>query len=208
MDDEPNLYNQKSFCLTKSSLKTAEGQHKDTTNGCRWAIESRNNQAHSTYFIIWVFPKIGVPQNGWFIREILIKMDDLGVPLFSETSISSYFKLLKFQVFPDFSPNQPFPSDSPSWFPPRNMLNVGMAASQFLEKRACCGGLVFSKVNVKCRKIEGACFGTKKHHEMFFVDAFCMLFFKVWKLCSLFFWSVIGRCMYSEILSWVGETVF
>ena len=29
---------------------------------------------------IWGFPKIGVPQNGWFIRETLIKMDDLGVP--------------------------------------------------------------------------------------------------------------------------------
>ena len=26
----------------------------------------------------WVFPKIGVPQNGWFIMEIPIKMDDLG----------------------------------------------------------------------------------------------------------------------------------
>ena len=27
---------------------------------------------------IWVFPNIGVPQNGWFIMESPIKMDDLG----------------------------------------------------------------------------------------------------------------------------------
>ena len=36
---------------------------------------------------IWVFPKIGVPQNGWFIMENPIKMDDLGIQLFSEKSI-------------------------------------------------------------------------------------------------------------------------
>ena len=37
--------------------------------------------------VIWVFPKIGVPQNGCFIVENPIKMDDLGIPLFLETTI-------------------------------------------------------------------------------------------------------------------------
>ena len=32
-------------------------------------------------FATWVFPKIGVPQNGWFMMENPIKMDDLGVTI-------------------------------------------------------------------------------------------------------------------------------
>ena len=46
-----------------------------------------DSQQPLLYSIIWVFPIIGVPQNGWFITENPIKMDALRVPRFSETSI-------------------------------------------------------------------------------------------------------------------------
>jgi hypothetical protein len=32
--------------------------------------------------VMWGVPKMGVPPNCWFIRENLINIDDLGVPLF------------------------------------------------------------------------------------------------------------------------------
>ena len=36
------------------------------------------NNLSSECNIKWVFPKIGVPQNGWFLMENPMKMDDLG----------------------------------------------------------------------------------------------------------------------------------
>lgn len=38
------------------------------------------------YICLWRFPENGVAQNGWFIRDTPIKIDDLRVPPFRETS--------------------------------------------------------------------------------------------------------------------------
>ena len=43
---------------------------------CNLAEFTKVTRIFMTWFHIWVFPKIGVPQNGWSIMENPIKMDD------------------------------------------------------------------------------------------------------------------------------------
>lgn len=46
-----------------------------------------------------LFPQIGLPHNGWFMMENIIKIDDLGATFFIETPIWSYNVLMTWVIF-------------------------------------------------------------------------------------------------------------
>ena len=48
---------------------------------------------HRSRWILWVFTKIVLPQNGCFIMEHPIKMDDLAVPLFVGNTLIKFINL-------------------------------------------------------------------------------------------------------------------
>ena len=69
----------------------------EMANGRNIGIPGYKMHRFSMDIYIWVFPKLVVPQNGWFIIENLAKMDDLGVPLVLETPIY-HLQMLQFPL--------------------------------------------------------------------------------------------------------------
>ena len=58
-----------------------------------WVTSSVEGFVGGTYWDLGVSKNRGIPKMDGFLRENPIKMDDLGVPLFSETSISVHVEI-------------------------------------------------------------------------------------------------------------------
>ena len=77
-----------SFCQDKTTKNPTNTQTAGQTTSTGRLVNMTIQRLKNKKCTIRVFPKIGVPQNGWFIME---NPEDLGVHLFLETPI--YYNL-------------------------------------------------------------------------------------------------------------------
>ena len=125
---------------------------------CQTSLKSEG----SSHPQIRMFPKIGVPQNGWFIPENPIKMDDLGVPLFSETSIWLLDKFLQ-----NISPSKFTRHLHAVWAPP--------ILGHFDKNTRCCQafGIFFGSTwNIKTHTTRRKIYCRAPHHTSFISYSF------------------------------------
>ena len=90
------------MAMTHERLAVSSGLHTILTNYRFSGSPNLQNPQPTTSLLA----KIRVPQNGWFIMENPMKMDDLGVPLFSETSYIYIYILIYTPYLIPFSRSQ------------------------------------------------------------------------------------------------------
>ena len=84
---------------------------------------------------VYIYMEVSIPQNGWFIRELPTKMDDLGVPLFQETPIYTLTYIHTFWLL-DRQPHRLHPPVHHGC-QRLNLLQRALAFSRYLLRRGC-----------------------------------------------------------------------